>query len=234
MSQGQFVPYGPYIDIINAVGKWKVVDLKSLSELCSYKLNYSNLRKKVRKLEDFGLVKSVNLGRKRKHLFLTNSGIKFTQYDQTYELCDESLSHDVIVGNVLRSFLGFPNFVNGRMFHEIPDNDLAPDALVTGIKTKREYELAIEVELTQKSSTRVKSKYSRYLRSKSFDYCIFITNKEGLFRTYKRFLGEMNTDVQSKIILMYAPDLSPNEFSFYASECHFKGQTKKFEEIFGE
>lgn len=234
MNQQRFIPYGPYIDIINAVGKWKVVDLKSLSEVCNYKLNYSNLRKKVKKLENTGLIKSVNLGRKRKHIYLTNSGIKFTQFDKTYELTDESLNHDVITGNVLRELLEFPSFFNGRMFHEIDDNGLAPDAALSGNKNGKEYELAIEVELTQKSSTRVKSKYSRYHRSKSFDYCLFITNKAGLFRSYGRFLEEMKGGVQEKIIILYSPDMTPCKFSYLEASCFFRGKEQSFKEVFGD
>jgi len=234
LKSSQFVPHGPYMDIINTIGKWKVVDFNSLSELCSFKIEYSNLRKKVKKLEELGLLKSENLGRKKKHIFLTNHGIKFTTFDKTYEISDESLNHDIIVGTVLRSFLQFERFTNGRMFHEIIENEIEPDALLTGIKGGREYELAIEVELTQKASNRVKTKYSRYSRSKTFDYCVFVTHKKGLFWSYARFLGEMNSDVQSKIIIMHALELTPDKFSYIESYCYFKGQEKSFKEIFGE
>ena len=106
------------------------------------------------------MVKSVNLGRKRKHVYLSNTGIKFTNYDNTYELTDECMNHDVIVGTALRAFLKYPNCYNGRMFHQIVENNISPDAVLSGEKGGNEYELAIEVELTQKSSRRVKSKYS--------------------------------------------------------------------------
>jgi hypothetical protein len=234
LNQNQFVPYGPYIDIINAVGKWKIVDLKSLLELCNYKFKYSNLRKKVKTLENNGMVKCVNLGRKRKHVYLSNTGIKFTNYDKTYELTDECMNHDVIVGTALRAFLKYPSFYNGKMFHQIDENDINPDAVLSGKKGGKEYQLAIEIELTQKSSSRVKSKYSRYSRSKNFDYCIFITNKEGLIRAYKSYLNVMNKEVQSKVILMYAPDIQPSKFEYLDSECFFKNEVKTFKEVFGE
>jgi hypothetical protein len=119
LNQSQFVPYGPYVDIINAVGKWKIVDLNSLIEVCNYDFKYSNLRKKVKVVEKYGIRKSVNLGRKRKHVYLSNMGIKFTSHDKTYELSDECMNHDVMVGTVLRAFLKFPSFYSGKMFHQI-------------------------------------------------------------------------------------------------------------------
>jgi hypothetical protein len=232
LNHPQFVPYGAYVDIINTIGKWKVIDLKSLTTFCNFGISYRNLAIKVMTLEKEGFVKSVNLKRKRKHLFLSDKGIRLTGHDNTYEITDASLGHDILVGTALRSLLKSESFYNGRMFHEIDESEIYPDAVVSGTKGKRNYELAIEIELTQKSDPRVKSKYSRYSRSKAFDYCIFITNKEALFKAYKRFLGEMTKDVQTKVILMLANKLRPDRFEYLGEKCFFKGEHKKFEEIF--
>lgn len=234
MSQNQFVPYGAYIDIINTIGKWKIIDLKTLTSFCNFDVSYKNLAVKVKTLEREGFVRSVNLKRKRKHLFLSDKGIKLTGHDNTYEITDESLGHDLLVGTTLRSLLENVSFFDGRMFHETGDSDINPDAVISGSRNNRSYELAIEMELTQKSSSRVKSKYSRYSRSKSFDYCLFITNKVGLHKAYKRYLGEMTKTVQAKIILMHTEKLRPDQFIYLGEQCHFKGEDKSFEDIFCE
>jgi len=234
MNQSQFVPYGTYIDIINTIGKWKIIDLKTLTSFCNFGVSYKNLAVKVKTLEKEGFVRSVNLKRKRKHIFLSNKGIQLTGHDNTYEITDESLGHDILVGTALRSLLENDLFLDGRMFHEVDESDINPDAVITGSKDSLTYELAIEVELTQKSSSRVKSKYSRYFRSKSFDYCLFITNKESLYKAYKRFLGEMTKEVQGKIILMHTEKLRPDQFIYEGEQCYFKGEDKNFEDIFCE
>lgn len=229
-----FVPHGVYEDIINILGKWKVMDMKSLNEFCSYDLKYFNLLKKVRTLETHGLVKCVLLGRKNKHIYLTSKGLKYTGYDFTYEICDENLTHDLIVGRVLKELIKTPHFIDGKMFHEIPVENIYPDAEVTGLKNKQSYKLAIEVELTQKTEARVKEKYRKYGRENVFNYALFITNKEPLFRTYKRYLEEMNSDAQEAIILLLDRKLSVTKFQFEDSRCFYLGKETNFKTLFGD
>jgi hypothetical protein len=227
-----FIPYGAYEDIINILGKWKVMDMKSLSEFCSYELKYFNLLKKVRTLESHGLVKGVLLGKKDKHIYLTNKGLRYTGHDYTYEICDENLTHDLIVGRVLKELLKTQHFIDGKMFHEIVVENVFPDAEVKGIKNDMTYKLALEIELTQKSESRVKEKYRRYGREKDFNYVLFITNKQTLFKTYKRFLEEMNSETQEAIILMFDQHLGIKKFKKQDANCFYQGSFTTFSKLF--
>lgn len=233
MVRTEFLPIGIYEDIINHLGQWKVLDIKSLAELCNYEISYFNLLKKIRRLESEGLVRGVLAGRKNKHIYLTNKGLKFTKFDFTYEIFNENLTHDLIVGRVLRAFLKSECFTHGKMFHQISADHLLPDAEIDGLKDGLGYKLAIEIELTQKSEDRVKDKYSRYAQSDIFSYAIFITNKPGLFKTYKRFLSEMRSEVQEAIILMLDSALSVSKFNFKDGEYFYKGEKVSFKELFG-
>lgn len=229
-----FVPHGAYEDIINILGKWKVMDMKSLNEFCSYDLKYFNLLKKVRTLETHGLVKGVLLGRKNKHIYLTNKGLKYTGHDFTYEICDENLTHDLVVGRVLKELIKTPHFIDGKMFHEILVENLFPDAEAKGTKDNQTYKLALEIELTQKSESRVKEKFRRYGREKVFNYVLYITNKESLFRAYKRYLEEMNSETQEAVILMLDKKLSVTSFKYEESNCFYRGRETTFLELFGD
>lgn len=179
-------------------------------------------------------MKGVLLGRKNKHIYLTNKGLKYTNHDYTFEICDENLTHDLITGRVLKEFLKFEGFYNGRMFHQIPAEKVYPDAEITGSKNGEIYRLALEVELTQKSESRVKEKYRRYSRENFFNYGIFIINKETLFKTYKRFLEEMNGEVQEAIILMLDKKLTATKFNYENSQCFYMGKSMSFFDLFGE
>jgi len=227
-----FVPYGAYEDIINILGKWKVMDMKGLNDLCSYELKYFNLLSKVRKLESHGLVKGVLLGRKDKHIYLTNKGLKFTGYDYTYEICDENITHDLITGRVLKELIKTPYFIDGKMFHEVAIDNLFPDAEVKGIKDNIRYNLALEIELTQKSESRVKEKYRKYGRERNYNYVLFITRKEALFKTYKRYLEEMSSDVQEAVILMIDKNLSVKKFNQEDATCFYQRQITNFNKLF--
>ncbi len=227
-----FVPHGVYEDIINILGKWKVIDMKGLKDFCNYDVKYHNLLKKVRTLESHGLIKSVLLGRKDKHIYLTNKGLKLTSYDLTYEICDENLTHDLVVGRVLRELLTYPSFRDGRMFHQIIVDDIYPDAQIDGKKNSQNYSVALEVELTQKSEVRVKEKFRRYAKDNSFTYAMFISNKEGLYRAYKRYLSEMNPDIQEAVIILFDKSLSTTKFNYQASNCFYMGKERSFNFLF--
>ncbi len=232
--KASFIPQGVYEDIINIVGQWKVVDMKSLSEMCNYDVGYHNLLKKVRKLETQGLIKGVLLGRKNKHIYLTDKGLKYTGHDYTYEICDENLTHDLIVSRVLKELLKNDSFMNGRMFHQISGDQLLPDAEVSVGKGRDIFRLALEVELTQKSQNRVKEKYRRYATGSVFTYGVFITNKVTLFNTYRRFLEEMKQDIQEAIVLILDKQMTATKFNYEKSECFYLGRTLSFECLFGD
>ena len=229
-----FIPHGVYEDIINIVGQWKVVDMKSLSEMCNYEIRYHNLLKKVRTLETHGLIKGVLLGRKDKHIYLTNKGLEYTGHDYTYEICDENLTHDLIVSRVLKTLLTHKSFVDGRMFHQIAVDKIFPDAQVTAHKNGELYKLALEIELTQKEQNRVKEKYRRYASGSVFTYGVFITNKETLFKTYCRYLQEMKEDIQEAIILILDKQMTATKFNYEKSECFYLGKNVSFAQLFDE
>lgn len=228
-----FAPYGVYEDIINLLGRWRVLDMKSLSKMCNYDIQYHNLLHKVRKLEKQGYVQGVLMGRKNKHIYLTDKGLKYAAFEYKYKICDETLTHDLIVGNVLRSFIACDYFIDGRMYPNITGDKLLPDAEVSGKKNEMTYKMAIEVELTQKEQTRVKEKYRQYGLNSMFNYVLFITNKEALFKAYRSYLLEMKPEVQEGVILLLDEKLTENRFDFEKSKLFYMSNEHKFLEFFG-
>ena len=227
-----FIPQGVYEDIINIVGQWKVVDMKSLSDMCNYEIGYHNLLKKVRTLETHGLIKGVLLGRKNKHIYLTNKGLQYTGHDNTYEICDENITHDLIVSRVIKVLLNHEAFIDGKLFHQIPVDRIYPDAELNVHRDGELFKLAIEVELTQKAQNRIKEKYRRYSVGKNFDYGLFITNKDRLFKTYSRYLLEMKQSTQEAIILILDTNMTATKFNYEKSECFYLGKTVSFNDLF--
>jgi len=197
-----FIPEGIYEELVNIIGQWKILDVQTLKNLCSHKLKTPNLLHKVRKLEEAGFIKGTKKGLQKKHVYLTNKGIRYTRYDETYEVCDEIVSHDIVTGKVLRELLTFENFINGCMFHQVREDKVFPDAEIEGVRDGMTYKLGLEVELTQKSSSRVKVKFKRYSLDRRFDYCLFVTNKPTLFKAYKGYLDQMGREIQEGIVLL--------------------------------
>jgi hypothetical protein len=228
-----FIPYGDYEEIVNLLGQWKILDMKTIYKMLQEKIHYANLSKKILKLEKEGLVKSIFVGRRQKHLFLSNKGLEFTPFDSSYEIAQENLNHDLTVAKVLKTFLSYPNFKAGKMFHQIVEDHIYPDALVEGEKNGNKFQLAIEVELTQKEQNRVKQKYIKYAKSNYFDYAIFITHTEALYDAYIKYLREMNREIQSAIILMHDRYLTPYREEFKQALCFYQGKKINFVKMFG-
>lgn len=166
------------------------------------------MMKKISKLQADGLVKSVYLGNRKKHVYLSEFGIQLTPFDKTYEPVPEELTHDLQVGKIVQEFPSYPNVVEATMNHQISDNHVSPDATMLINKKNKTFVIAIELELRQKSRTRVKSKISRYNVSQDYDYCLFISQKENLLNTYQRFLSEYTENFRKKFFFVQIEEFS--------------------------
>ncbi|MBK23244.1 MAG: hypothetical protein CME70_04485 [Halobacteriovorax sp.] len=228
----KFVPYGVYLDILSAVGRWKVLDYSGISEFCGHDLKYKNLASKVKKLENAELLKSIFAEKKKKYLFLSHMGSQLVPKGSPYDVENASLHHDILVVRILRYLTNFESFHAPEIISKEVLGGVEPDAVIQGMKNDKKYSMAIEVELTQKSEKRVKEKLSKYGQDRSSLYCLYITQKKSLYRTYKRFLEEMDTMVQAKVFLLLDEGLIGSEINFTGKQVFFKGETKTFEEIF--
>ena len=227
-----FIPQGVYENIINTLGQWKILDSKTLHHFCDHHISYKNFLKKINRLESAGLVKAVFVGNKKKHLYLSQGGIEHTYHNSTSEISQENLRHDLITGMVMRDLLGWSGLTQGRMFHEFDRGCLIPDGELVGVKESKNIKVALEVELTQKSKDRVKEKFGVYCDKSNYDFCLFVTNKESLFKTYQRYLQEMNMEVQAKVLLVLDITLRCSQSNLSEGICFYMGELRKFRELF--
>jgi hypothetical protein len=191
--------------ILNLIGKWKVVCLKDLASECEgMKLGYHALAKRARKLENFGYIKSKSLAKKRKYFYLIKKGIKYADAHSAYEISTDSLNHDILLGNTVRSFLKNDLFISGKLYNCSQDRDLDPDG---ALYTHNNLRIAVELELTQKENSRVRSKYVRYYDSRIFDYCFYVITKPTIYKSYVRYLEMMLKDVIDKIVIIKTDNL---------------------------
>jgi hypothetical protein len=222
-----------YLDILVEVGRWKIIPMKSLYELKTPSQSYQMFCKKVRKLEEEGLLKSILGSNKRKFLSLTMKGLKFSPFGKNFDLAEDSLNHDLISTKIVTTLINYKSFNSGQVCCYQDRVDVEPDGLIYGSKNGVDYSLAIEVELTQKSKIRIIEKFNKYVSSNDFSYVLYVMNKESAFRTYRKVLEGLNENVSKKIILMLDVSLSPVSFNYIGSKCVFQNKEKAFSEIFG-
>lgn len=225
--------YGTYLDIINAIGKWKIIDCKTLHGKTKRNLSYYTLKKKVRDLEKEGIIKSKYIGNQKKHLYLTQEGIKLTNEDTTWEPSEETFLHDLKTVELLNHLLKYERVLDGKLYHQLDQDLINPDAYVLAAHASQEYEIALELELTQKSQKRIQEKFRKYGASTKFDYVVFLSQKEGLLRAYNRFLGELEVKTQEKVFLVFSPDLIGGAVDLEKSHCLYKGKSISITKVFG-
>lgn len=223
-----------YIDILSEVGRWKIISMKSLYEGMSFKTSYQMFCRKIKKLESEGYVRSIIGDRRRKLITLTTRGSEVCPYGISFDEAEDSLNHDLIATNVVTKMIEFENFKTGQVQCFGRGLDVEPDGVIFGQKNGKEYSLAIEVELHQKSKTRLTDKLIKYSNSIYYSYVIYIINKEATFRAYKKILENMTEDVHRKIILLLDMELTATSFNYRKAKCYFKNDEKIFLEIFGE
>lgn len=223
-----------YIDILSEVGRWKIIPMRGLYDLNNFGIKYPTFCRKIKKLESEGLVRSILGNNKRKFITLTSKGSEVCPYGVSFDDAEDSLNHDLIATNVVTKLIEYKNFKTGQVQCFGRGLDVEPDGLIFGQKNGKEYSLAIEVELHQKSKLRLTDKLIKYSNSIYYSYVIYIINKEATFRAYKSVLENMTNDVRRKVILLLDKDLTPARFNFLEAQCLFQNKDVSFEGIFGE
>ncbi|MBT4789935.1 MAG: hypothetical protein HON90_00060 [Halobacteriovoraceae bacterium] len=222
-----------YADVINTIANWKIIDIKSLHQFLSFEISYYTLKRKICDLEKSGMVKSFFTTKRNKYVFLTDKGIQFSSTDKTFEPCDVEQTHDLLVVKLVQEMLGFSKVTDGKLYHQVNDNYINPDAVVKILSDDTEYTIAIELELTQKSQKRVKDKYAKYGNSYQYDYCLYISNKPKLIKTYQTYLEQMEEKTQSKFFFISKCDLSNAETNLLVAKCFHKGRELDLKVLFG-
>ncbi len=230
---GIFIPIDYYAQILNEVGRFKIITMRNLYQTLNVELSYSLFCRKVKKLEYEGLIRSIIGMRKSKILTLTNKGSQYSKFGAQYSDSDKELNHDLIASNVILELDKLPTFKAGSVIHSTDQNGIESDGLIYFNKGDKNATLGIEVELTQKSKDRIAKKFCEYTNSKEISYSLFIFNKESVFRAYKNQIDSMINEVTDSNLLLLDESLSSNSFSFFDKEVYFSRKFTSFKELFG-
>ena len=219
-----------YLKILQEIGRWKVISYIDLYNSLYLSESYSNFTRKIKKLEKGGFVKCLLGNNRRKYIHLTESGCQLSS--SNVGLIDEvTLNHDLITTNVVNQLTKHKTFLSGMICSREIEGDLIPDGVVFGRKKEIDFKMAIEVELTQKSKRRVIEKFGQYAKSSEYDYCLYVINKESIYRSYTRIIKGMSEEVRRRIIFIVDKNLSPSLFDWNSDLCFFNEEGKKFNEI---
>ena len=221
-----------YLKILNEIGRWKIISLKDLYKNLKVKESYVMFTKRVKSLEEEGFLKSLTGTNRCKYVHLTFNGMKYSKTD--VPLIEKStMNHDLITTTVINKLLDHETFLAGNIPVYEDGVRLEPDGILHGVKNGHDFTMALEVELTQKSKRRVIEKLVEYAESRDFDYCLYVMNKESVFKSYQKIINSMESDIKRKIVFLLDKELSSRDFNFLDAECYFDEENRKFGEVIG-
>jgi hypothetical protein len=229
-----------YFDLLEPLRRWKILSIAALKEEAEYLGSFSGLYKIVTKLEKYLLIDSfVNTWSNEKFIYLMPEGIKaLGENERSLSLNRDLRYHDSLATKVGLKFSRYPfinkTYLDFQIRETFPLLERVPDILVVG-KLKKEFNMAIEVELTQKSQDRVKQIVRTYSDSKVVNHILYITDKKSILNSYKKYLFQLGDKVlPDRFLFMYAKDLAKRSFVMELAPIHYKNEVTNLKNIFGK
>jgi hypothetical protein len=225
-----------YQEILLHLSKWKVLSLSDLLIESDFRGSKDSFYKIIRKLESACMLDSfIDTWTKEKYLYLEIEGIKYLGLEGVPLIKREQRYHDALVVKISR-YLNQFNFckevyLDTEIQKMMTRYDRIADASFVGIKEDNEFNMAIELELNQKSRDRIKKNFEFYSSSSHFNYALYVFYKSSTFNSYKKVVNELSEVARKRIILLLETKLTLNKFDLANSQIYFKGNTMKLHDI---
>lgn len=193
------------IEIINALDKWGVLTLRNLHKLLTSKISIHGLRRKIHRLalEDYVFISRLD---NKNEMIILPTKKTLNHLSSSRSFIDEAMVyHNLFISILGLELLNRENVFYYKLPHEFqtsrtpsafnssnrPESSISPDAYLGVMHNEKIFKVAIEIELTQKSSDRVFEKFYQYKESKYFDYVIYFFKSRSILNSYRRRLQEM-------------------------------------------
>ena len=226
-----FIPDRHHKKIIKILKEWKMLDMDGLKDLYR-EISPSNLYYKMKDLEDYDLVKSFTSKGKARYFFLKDYHSGHSSRGK--KRFEKIIGHNLLTAKVLREILKWPECRGGKILGQVERDFICPDAEfdMENANTGGKIRVALEVEITRKSYYRIRTKFTKYQMEREFDRVLFVTNEEGIFRSYSNYLTELHPEIQKKIGLLFDENLSPKSFDCQNSPCFYMGKISSLSSLF--
>ncbi|MBI2519315.1 MAG: hypothetical protein HYV97_02810 [Bdellovibrio sp.] len=226
-----------HYELIEPLVKWKILSLDNLME-ATWKIDKSsNFYKTIDGLEEKGLISAFHDPySKRKYVYLTNKGYETLGAENNLPINPSTVIHDTFSSENAFHFRNFPFTKEVLVDHEIlkkyPMIGHRPDALVFG-HHKKDFTMAIEMELTIKSKERIMQTYSAYNASSFFNNVLYIFGQPQAFETYVGVLeNEGKALNHSKFLFVFMKNMYRRYYETFSAECYHNGNMTTLGKLF--
>lgn len=193
-------------EVMNLLDKWGVLTARSLHSLLYEKISLTGLRRKLHRLAKEDYVHISKLGNNHE-MIAAPTKKTINQLKSNRSSIDETMIfHDLFI-----SLLGIELIYREKVrFFKLPheyrrsrtpvslSSAIEPDAYLGVDHNGDILKIAIEVELTQKSSERIYDKFKQYKESQYFNYAIYFFRDESTLVAYRKRLNEMLDEMKNE------------------------------------
>lgn len=237
-----------YDYILREILKWRAVPLGLLHDLSGYQGTKKSFYRVIKNLESKKLIKSAHYNGLAKIIYPSSELATLTKV-QAILFQEESLSHEAMVTLVCCELMTWEIFISNKLPHEITQGKYdsgirrLPDATFDGINKGKAFKLALEMEVSRKSKTRVQNKIEDYLSNNVFDFVFYIFNDRFIYEGYKRILEDYLNQPQhihrknessAKFILGFKKDIISTKFKLEQLEIYYQGKITTLDKILGK
>lgn len=226
-----------YYYILLPLMTWRILSVGDLKRLSGHAGSQSSFYKIVTKLEKNKIVESFqNVWSNEKFIYLLPNGLKLLGDDRAILPVNlDQRFHDSIVTKVALNLSLIPKFSEIYLDHNIPKSfplmEKTPDILVTGLHPQP-FRIAVEIELTQKSKTRLIDIFKSYSASKVINNVIYITDKKSIFEGYSQLINEAGPGLNpARFIFILEKNLNLKVIELTKSKALFKGGETTLHEL---
>jgi hypothetical protein len=235
-----------YNNILEMVLKWRALPTPLLREVSGYQGHPRSFNRVLSHLEKSELVCAKRFNGATKLIYPSKDLMDMNPNEK--KISEDSITHDGLCAIVVNELLGWRTFFDFKLPHEILGKGYTdglhriPDAVLMGRDEKKDFTLALEIELTRKSKLRVKNKLSDYSNNRVFNYVLYIFNDKGTFNSYKNMLNdfietqvtiESRAEIKARFILAFRENIIHHKYKLDDSEVYYMGKATSLSKIFG-
>ncbi|RZF20623.1 hypothetical protein DAY19_11600 [Halobacteriovorax vibrionivorans] len=209
-----------YFDFLGPLQKWRILDLNSLRDELFPAPNYHNFARYIRKLEKLNLIGGyIDPFTKKKFIYLSPKGEKYLSVTgNPSAIANETLVHDIKVTELTKELSKLDLVDDVVLEHEISDKrnfrttyKVIPDAILSFKKNNFNYRVALELELTRKSNSRIIEKVKQYQSTEYYHYLMYVFPSIKLMDKYREVIrNQLGDKALTKIMFFYHDSLTRN------------------------
>lgn len=232
-----------YLNYLNPLLKWRVMNLESLRQECHTVPNYFNFCKIIRTMEKAKILEGYRHPfNRKKYVYLSSFGEgQLSLTENPSSVSKETLIHDIKVSEIGKSFidLGWMNSI--QLEHELHNKrnfrityKIIPDALLEGIKNGVNFKVALEVELSRKSNPRILEKARQYAASTYYNYVMYFFSKRNFMEKYIEIIKNgVSEEDFNRFMFFFDETMGMSPTDLIEMQGFFKGRGVKLSEVFG-